>query len=531
MKSSPADRNAPAAPAPAGVPFDEWGGKPLRDTIIFLMWPALVLIVIKLVFAVTDIKAPSFVLYVFALVYGFFLLRRLKNNDPEWLLGLFMLYLPFSAIVKVSIIPGLNATNILVLLGLYSLMLRRRLNGVPLFTSKPGTGVMGWWWFLSSVSVITAMVSIGMTHVTDRFGEIKSWMDQFFVFFVVINLIRDGKMARRTAVYMMLGTVFVLAMGFEEWLEKRDVNSLDKARLLGPQNQPNSFGAFLVYAVGPFIALFVNHLSNWRSWPLAVVLLVWARLLIASFSRGAYLGFAAGAVALGYARGKVFLACGAAALIALVVAVPEVVPESMQARLGMSTDQDEFTTPKIDTSSAHRLILWNAAIEMTKERPVLGFGFGSFPVFKGFYTETEVGESDNHNMYLFVASQMGLPALLAMMLALFRMGWLGMQLARKSPDWMARALGMGACCTVVGGIIVNMFGSRLGDLSVMAYVWFSLAVISHLTLEMRAQQDAGRRVADKSSSLSRGTRMRAAPHEGQGHPMNPTVRRGVSRHG
>ena len=496
MRSSLADpalkfrRPGAEPPPPPAFGIADWGGQALRDGLLFLLWPVGLLIFIKVIFAVTGFKSPPFVLYLFALVYGGFLLKRMKQNDPEWLIGLFCVYLPFSAIIKVAIIPGINATNMLVILGIGALILRRKEEGLPMLVSRPGTGVMGWWWFLSTVTVITSIVTLGATHASDRFGEIKSWMDQFLVFFVFINLIRDGKMARRTAVYMMLGTLLVMAMGFEEWLEKRDVNSLDKARLLGPQNQPNSFGAFLVYAVGPFIALLVTNLANWRAWPLLIVLVVWLRLLIASFSRGAYLGFAAGAAALGYARGKVFLACSAAALIGLVVAVPEVVPESMQARLGLSAEQDDFTTPKIDTSSAHRLILWNAAIEMTKESPVFGWGFGSFPVLKGFYTESDVHESDNHNMYLFVASQMGLPALFAMLMVMFRLGWLGLQLARKSPDWMASAIGMGACSTVVGGLVVNMFGSRLGDLSVMAYVWLTLAVVSHLIVEMRADEAA-----------------------------------------
>jgi hypothetical protein len=75
-------------------------------------------------------------------------------------------------------------------------------------------------------------------------------------------------------------------------------------------------------------------------------------------------------------------------------------------------------------------------------------------------------------------------------MVMFRLGWLGLQLARKSPDWMASAIGMGACSTVVGGLVVNMFGSRLGDLSVMAYVWLTLAVVSHLIVEMRADEAA-----------------------------------------
>ncbi len=473
----------PEAPAAAAAPVIDWAGAPLRSTLIFLLWPVGMMAFIKIVYALTGFKMPPAGLYAFGAIYGgALILHTLK--DPEWLVALTVVYLPFSVMFKVAVLPGVNATNLLVMMMLVTLARRRSIDGTPMFQSMPTTTAMGWWAFFGVVSVVTAIIGLGIPHVMDRFTAIKQWFDQFFVFFTVINLIRDGKMARRVAVYMMFSTVLVLLLGFEEWFEKRDVNSLDKARLVGPQGQPNSFGAFLVYSIGPFLALFINHISRWRTWALVPVLLVFARVLIATFSRGAYLGMAMAVAALGYARGKVFVACTAAALVGLVVSFPQVVPESMANRLGIS-DKESIENPKIDTSSMHRLILWKAARDMIADHPVLGVGFGGFPVLKGFYTETEVHESDNHNMYFFVGTQFGLTGLAALVILLLRGFWLALKLAREATEPFARALGMGGCATVAGALVLNVFGSRMVDLCVMGYIWITFAVLSHLTVEHR----------------------------------------------
>ncbi|MEY4563800.1 MAG: hypothetical protein RLZZ618_3077 [Pseudomonadota bacterium] len=455
----------------------------MRSTLLFLLWPVGMMAMVKILFAAADIHTPIQVLYAFGAIYGLALFVH-TMKDPEWLVAITMVYLPFSVMFKIGVAPGINGTNMLVLLMLFALVRRRSVDGTPMFRALPLTAAMGWWAFFGVVSVGTAIVGLGIPHVLDRFTDVKSWFDQFFVFFTVINLIRDGKMARRVAVYMMFGTVLVLLMGFEEWFEKREANSLDKARLNGPMGQPNSFGAFLVYAIGPFLAVFINNLTRPRAWVLLPLLAVFARVLIASFSRGAYLGMGMAVAALGYARGKVFVACAAAALVGLVVAVPEVVPESMASRLGIGSKED-IENPKIDTSSLHRLILWKAAQDMIIDHPVLGVGFGGFPVLKGFYTETEVHESDNHNMYLFVATQFGTVGLLALLVVLLRGFWLSLRLARDANEPFARALGMGACATVAGALVINIFGSRLVDLCVMGYIWMTFAVISHITVEQR----------------------------------------------
>jgi O-antigen ligase len=163
--------------------------------------------------------------------------------------------------------------------------------------------------------------------------------------------------------------------------------------------------------------------------------------------------------------------------------MPELMPESLSARIEQLT-VDTGQKEELDASSQTRLILWNAAIDMTLESPVLGKGFKTFPLLKGQYTEFDVVESDNHNMFLYVSSQMGLPALLALLLLFYRTYRLGADLYRRGDEPFARGVGLGAVAMVAAVAAVNMFGSRMVDIAVTAYFWTYLAALSRLTVEL-----------------------------------------------
>jgi putative inorganic carbon (hco3(-)) transporter len=291
--------------------------------------------------------------------------------------------------------------------------------------------------------------------------------------------------------YLMLGAVLGVALGTQEWLDKRWLDSIEKARLLGPQLQPNDFAAFLVYGAAPFLGLFLTQLGRIRAWVLVPYFLLLARILLATFSRGGFIGIAVAGVVAALARGRAFLLAGALLGAGLLVAMPQLVPESLSARVSTTTST---TDDQLDTSSQTRLVLWKAAVAMSLESPLLGKGFKSFPRLKARYTEVEVPESDNHNMFLYISSQMGIPALLLFLWLLFRTYRLGVRVYRSEGDAFRRAIGMGGAALVGGVLGVNMFGSRMVDLAIDAYFWIYLAALAHLWLEIEAppQADAGR---------------------------------------
>jgi O-antigen ligase len=131
--------------------------------------------------------------------------------------------------------------------------------------------------------------------------------------------------------------------------------------------------------------------------------------------------------------------------------------------------------------------LWNAAIAITLDNPILGTGFQTFPEIKSQYTATPVVESDNHNMFLFISSQMGLPALIVFLLIFARLAYVGASLHKNAIHPFDKVIGLGGVGLAAGVMAINMFGSRMTDAEVMGYVWITIAVIAHLRKEQLAQ--------------------------------------------
>jgi len=468
----------PKAPVDTGLYMGFWRSKELVSTLAFVALPVVIFLAAH--FLDTDVPSPIFYGFVALLAPAMF--WRVKR-DPEWLLAAFILYIPLAKSYVLPLGPGVNATNMFMAGMLIAWVSRARREGRPMFASMPMTGVVKAWAILSSLSFITAIFTRGLDEFMDqRVGYIRVWLDQFFVFFAFINLIRDAAMARRIAVYLCLGGFVVTFCGFCEWLQKGDAGSIEKSRLLGPLQQPNDLAAFLVYSSGPFIAAFIEYMPRLRAILLMPYLVMVFRVLLGAFSRGGYIAYGVEALIALSLRGKLMLAAAVGVAAIVVTGFPELLPESMVARMNETKSE---SGEGLDKSSETRLILWRAALNMTAESPIFGKGFYTFPFLKAEYTEIEVMESDNHNMYLYIASQMGVPALLAIIIAIARLYWLSTRVYRRAADPWGRVVGLGTASLCGGVAAVNMFGSRMLDVSVMGYVWIYAAVISHLWAEVQ----------------------------------------------
>ena len=472
-----------AAADEAAADPDAWGGAPLRSTLKLLAVPGVLVALVSV-----GVPIPTWLLYIVFGIFGLAVMPRLLR-DPEPIMAIAIIYLPLSKMFVVPVAPGLNGTNIVFVLLVYSWFRHGSGEAAPDAPKPPASGLVRAYAVVTLFSVVTAMFVVSLDFVLDHAIDVKWWLDQFIVFFTFARLIRDGKMAKRMIVYMMIAGGVVLVLGFQEWLEKRGASSIEKARLLGPQLQPNDFGAYVAYATAPFIALLLNNIAKPKILAIVIPYLVaTARILLATFSRGAYLGVALAGVIAGYVRGKMFLIGAGVIGLLLLLAVPELVPESLRARMGQTSNESAGNTEKLDTSSQTRLILWDAAFTMTMQKPITGVGFKTFPKFKAEYTETQVHEFDNHNMYLYLSSQMGIPAVILFVMLLWRLGVLGMRVYRSSDDMFTRVAGMTATAMASAAFLVNMFGSRMVDICVSVNFWITLAIVSRLWMESEARK-------------------------------------------
>ncbi len=452
----------------------------MRPVVGFLLIPGLLVLGITL----TGGHWPIEVLYPLAMAMGLWVLFS-AFRGVELVLAVLLFYVPFSPVYVIPLAPGINGTNSLVALGLLAVIVQARTKSVGWMNWRKGTFMILVYAAITTASGLTMAVMHPDGHYYlfgDEFHNYKGWIEQFIIYFIALSCIRDHATAKRVFFYMVVGSVLVVIYTLPEMYSKFGLSSIEKSRVNGPLGQANEFGGLLAYTLMFSGGLFLAYFRHIRAWLAAPYFLLALKLLISTFSRGAYLALAVGGLAAGYLRGKVFFAAWGVAAIVFFAIFPQFIPDSIVARLNHSVANTESTAaPKqLDKSSEHRLILWKAAADMTLESPIIGKGFKGFPKIKHLYTERPVHEKDPHNYYLYVASQMGLPALvifLFILLFAFSMGW---RLSKHPDDTYIRAMGIAGASAVVTYSAVCMFGSRAVNPEFTAYFWVMIACMQVL---------------------------------------------------
>ena len=189
--------------------------------------------------------------------------------------------------------------------------------------------------------------------------------------------------------------------------------------------------------------------------------------LIASYTRGAWLGFAAGVLALLPAsrRGRVILVGGLAALVLGLL----VGPPGLRQRFVSMGDPEEATVKE-------RRYMWESGLMMARERPWLGFGPGGVKRgYRAFALEEahkkRLGHVHNTPLQILVErGVIGLAAWLWIWVA-FYVYAIGV-LRRLAPDAVAaRTVVIGSVAAVTGFLVGGLSEYNFGDSEVAMVAW------------------------------------------------------------
>lgn len=88
-----------------------------------------------------------------------------------------------------------------------------------------------------------------------------------------------------------------------------------------------------------------------------------------------------------------------------------------------------------ETSNKERIRIWKLSWESIKKHPLLGVGIGNYPVVLNQDLELSKAGSSAHNIYLHVASEMGIPALIFALWFLFTLIYKTYKNFTDSKDW------------------------------------------------------------------------------------------------
>jgi len=197
--------------------------------------------------------------------------------------------------------------------------------------------------------------------------------------------------------------------------------------------------------------------------------------LVFSLTRGVWLAFAVVLLLLGLVRGGWAAIASGTALVLLLVLLVGVDP-GVRARA-----RSAFDLP----ANVGRTQIWRANLDMARERPLLGWGYGNYKtVRQPFYDRYPDADTTAHAHNDFLQTQVdgglvSLAAFVALFVVLLRGGWHGYR-AFAAHDEPARTLALAALLAIVGFLVGGLTQYNFGDAEVVIYLWFTAGLLLRL---------------------------------------------------
>lgn len=309
--------------------------------------------------------------------------------------------------------------------------------------------------------------------------ELVKWLELVLVFVVVAARLEERHILWLVIPILLIG-LFQAGVGLYQFGLRGEgpdhfrIPGHDFYRAYGTFEQPNPYGGFigmtLALGVGVLIGLLRHPLSPPSDSPrrhrehgegkgnlivfLLPCLLALSAALVASWSRGAWIGFAAALLAMAAALPRRarwgLLAVALLAVIALGLYNADLLPASVVARLTDFAAELRLEDVRgVGINSANyavieRLAHWQSALEMWRTHFWTGVGLGcyepAYPRFALVNWPFALGHA--HNLYLNLLAETGLLGLLAYLVFWGAVFWQTWQVTRRA-DGLARGIAIG----------------------------------------------------------------------------------------
>lgn len=457
------------------------------------IWMMLVLICFFGYIVMKEISIPTPILIGVAGV-GMIALLIAGLSSPELPFYVLVAYLPFSRMLVGDFgteATAFNLTNVLTLWVFAAHAMRQSSKGESLFQSSPMNKMILVFALMGTVSLLRTAFTYGSWYISEFIIPLKRWLTPVFFYFLTFWVVRDKKVIKTVVVLIMAVTTVVALMAIRDYMWAAG-SSFESSRIGGIAEHSNTLGAFFVYYMFLFAGFFFVYPKKLKVWLLLIPFLLCFRGIMVTFSRGAYLAFAFGSLMLAWFRNKILFAL-AIAYGVLAMANPMLLPAGIRYRMGQTVETSESyviqesAVESLEASSATRIEIWKGAIEMIKQNPVWGIGYGSFPAMLPQFVNNAVGHFDAHNSYLLIGAEMGLPTLFVFLLVLLMIWYYTYWLYEKTDDLVMKAIALGFLGGLGGLLVANMFGSRMDAQQVISYFWILCALIMRGVMLERAR--------------------------------------------
>jgi hypothetical protein len=252
-------------------------------------------------------------------------------------------------------------------------------------------------------------------------------------------------------------------------------------RATGTAWTPMAFAQMLYFSFFPALTLALSWpKQRGRIWFLWLVLIE-AAAMVATFSRGAWIGTIVGCMVIGFfylqrrvrvtrSAAKRFILMGFLAALLVVLLAPGQLQMAGLAAF-QSAFSPEVNVSQFDTSNQARFGTYRTGLTLIATHPLLGVGPGNYA------NAASSGEgATSHNLYIDIAVEMGMVAAIVYIGILIISLFNHVYVARRSQEWYVKALSVGWTASIVALVFYWGFTSYFFEPKLNMMLWLLLGV-------------------------------------------------------
>ena len=328
--------------------------------------------------------------------------------------------------------------------------------------------------FLSTVTSVSLLLSL-----EGFFFKLFEWV---MIYFIVVEVINNRKKINRILGVLLFSMAVIGLNGIFQYMR-----GVDFIRGYLPQgsfitssfHNPNSFAGWLVIMIPLALCLPYFGKDNWLKfsgkynwvkramksilWILAGILIF---CLASTHARGAWIACFLSLIFIGVFKNRKLLIVTIAILLILPFIAPDSIKKSASSLLS-SADRNVIV----------RQELWQEALSIIKDFPLLGSGLNTYAAVAPRYKITKTTGFYPHNSYFHMAAESGLLGLGAFLWILIALFWASLTNLRRIDDRFYNAVLIGLLAGLFGFLAhsfvdVNIYTLKLGNL-----MWFMIGLI------------------------------------------------------
>ena len=304
-------------------------------------------------------------------------------------------------------------------------------------------------------------------------------MEYIILYFIVAEFICERRKLKNTVICMLVSAAMIGIDSIFQYFSGFDFlrfRTLEAGRISGSFQMPADLAGFL----GPILCLSLSlgflRLKKGIKYFLRVGSILLLSLLIASFVRGAWIGFIVAALFLGILENKKILYITVASLLILGMVLPHLITTR-----GTILEHLRSIVAPQDPSSLDRKTIWETALQMIRDKPIFGHGLstfmGNFPKYNKDYFHLQYGVIPYaHNCYLQIAAETGIVGLVSFLTLIGTFFIHTIMSLRKTRDRFYHAVLAGISAGIIITLIHSAVDTNLYSLQLSVLFWIMLGL-------------------------------------------------------